>query len=242
MVIIPNFTYSGSVQIIFIQKIDWNVKIAEINLLKSLPIVKRNIKARKSAKSESHITISKQYGREYFDGSRDYGYGGYVYDGRWQPVARDIVRHFNLKRGSRVLDVGCAKGFLVKDLCALGVDAYGLDVSEYAITNCEPEIASRLRRGNAKHIPFLDSSFDAVLSINTIHNLQRDDCCIALSELERVAPGCGFVQVDSYETPEQKKVFESWVLTALYHDYPKNWIKLFNEAGYTGDYYWTILK
>ena len=216
--------------------------MSEIDLLKSLPKGKRNVKARETAKTEEHIRISREYGQMYFDGPREYGYGGYRYDGRWQPVASDIVRHFGLKPGDRVLDVGCAKGFLVKDLLALGIDAYGVDVSRYALMQCEPEVVGRLQLGSADSLPFPDRSFAAVLSLNTIHNLSRDRCKVALQEIERLAPGKGFVQVDSYRTQEQKKVFESWVLTAEFHDYPEGWIALFNDAGYTSNYYWTILE
>ena len=216
--------------------------MAEINLLHSLPKGKRNVAVRAAAKTDEHIRISREYGEMYFDGPREYGYGGYRYDGRWQPVAKEIVSHFGLKAGDRVLDVGCAKGFLIKDLVSLGIDAYGVDVSHYALMNCEPEVVGRLQIGSAHSLPFPDKSFDAVLSVNTIHNLTKDRCKIALQEIERLAPGKGFVQIDSYRTPEQKKIFDRWVLTAEFHDYPNGWIALFNEAGYTGDYYWTILE
>lgn len=216
--------------------------MAEFELLKALPKGKRNVKARETAKTEEHIRISREYGEMYFDGPREYGYGGYRYDGRWQPVARDIVDHFGLKPGDRVLDVGCAKGFLVKDLLALGIDAYGLDISRYALMHCEREVIGRLHLGSADSLPFPDRSFAAVLSINTIHNFSRDRCKIALQEIQRLAPDKAFVQVDSYRTPEQKEVFESWVLTAEFYDYPDGWTALFNEAGYTGDWYWTIIK
>ena len=216
--------------------------MSEIDLLRSLPKGKRNVKARETAKTEEHIRISREYGQMYFDGPREYGYGGYRYDGRWQPVAKDIVDHFGLKPGDRVLDVGCAKGFLVKDLLALGIDAYGVDVSRYALMHCEPEVVGRLQLGSADSLPFPDRSFSAVLSLNTIHNLSRDRCKVALQEIERLAPGKGFVQVDSYRTPEQKAVFESWVLTAEFYDYPEGWRSLFDEAGYTGSWYWTIIE
>lgn len=212
-----------------------------VHLLRSLPKSKRNVQARTEGKSEDVIRLSKEYGELYFDGPRDYGYGGYRYDGRWRPVAQDIVDHFGLKQGDRVLDVGCAKGFLVKDLLELGIDAYGLDVSEYALMHCEPEVVGRLQIGNAERLPFPDGSFQAVVSINAIHNLPRERCKTALTEIERLAPGKGFVQVDSYLTPEQKEIFESWVLTAEFHDYPDGWLKLFDEAGYTGFYDWTII-
>lgn len=215
--------------------------MAEINLLKSLPKGKRNVKARETAKTSEHIKISREYGEMYFDGPREYGYGGYSYDGRWKPVAKDIIEHFSLKPGSRILDIGCAKGFLVKDLLNEGMDAYGLDISEYAIRNCEEEVIGRLHCGQADKLPFKDNSFDAIISINTIHNYDENGVIRCLKEIQRLSNGTSFIQVDSYRTPEEKEIFESWVLTAYFHDYPDNWIKLFNTAGYTGDYYWTII-
>jgi ubiquinone/menaquinone biosynthesis C-methylase UbiE len=218
--------------------------MAEVNLLNKLPRGKRNVNARAEAKTQEIIDISRQYGELYFDGPRKYGYGGYRYDGRWVPVAHDIIAHFKLKPGDRILDVGAGKGFLVKDLLKAmpGLEAFGLDISEYALMKCEPEVVGRLHLGNAVKLPFPDNSFQAVLSLNTIHNLERADLITALKEIERLAPGRGFVQVDSYRTPEQKAVFEEWVLTAKFHDYPDGWISLFKEAGYTGDYYWTIIE
>ena len=162
--------------------------MAEVNLLARLPKGKRNVNARAEAKTPEMIAISRQYGELYFDGPRTYGYGGYRYDGRWIPVAEDIVKHFNLKPGDRVLDVGCAKGFLVKDLMKVcpGLEAFGLDISEYALKHCEPEVVGRLQLGSADYLPFPDKSFNAVLAINTIHNLERADAIRAVREIERI--------------------------------------------------------
>ena len=217
--------------------------MAEVNLLARYPKSKRNVLARASAKTEEHIRISREYGREYFDGDRGYGYGGYRYDGRWKPVAEDIIRHFKLRSGDRILDVGCAKGFLVKDLMDLtGLEAFGLDISDYALKQCEPEVVGRLHRGSAIDLPFPDHSFDAVVSINALHNLPRAECIVALREIERVTKmSRAYVQVDSYFTEEEKRLFEEWVLTAYTHDYPDGWRAIFSEAGYRGDYYWTLV-
>ena len=216
----------------------------EIDLLARLPRTKRNIAKRTAAQTPENIAIARQYGQAYFDGPREVGYGGYRYDGRWVPVAEDFVRHFGLKAGDRVLDVGCAKGFLVKDLMKVcpGLEVFGIDISEYAMMHCEPEVVGRLHLGTALKLPFPDKSFNAVISLNTIHNFTYDDAIVAMREIERLAPGKGFVQVDSYRTPEQRELFISWVLTAKFHDYPQGWVKLFQEAGYTGDYYWTIIE
>jgi len=218
--------------------------MAEVNLLARYPRAKRNIEKRATAKTAEHVRVSRQYGREYFDGAREYGYGGYRYDGRWIPVAEDIVGHFGLRPGDRVLDIGCAKGFLVKDIMKVcpGLEAFGVDVSEYALLNCEPEVVGRLHLGNAAKLPFPDNSFQAVLSINTVHNLRRAQCIQAVREMERLAPGRGYIQVDSYRTPEEREIFASWVLTAHTHYYPDGWRGLFEEAGYTGDFYWTLIS
>jgi ubiquinone/menaquinone biosynthesis C-methylase UbiE len=218
--------------------------MAEVDLLRSLPKPKRNIQKRAEAKDPAVVAIAKQYGEMYWDGPREYGYGGYKYDGRWRSVARDIIAHYGLKAGSRVLDVGCGKGFLIKDLmleCA-GLEAFGLDVSLYALMHAPDEVIGRIHLGTAEKLPFPDKSFDCVLSLNTIHNFARPRAIKAMAEIERVSRGHAFVVVDSYHTPEQKEIFESWVLTAEFYDYPQGWLKVFEEAGYTGDWNWTIIE
>ena len=218
--------------------------MTEVNLLTRLPKSKRNLDQRHKGQSPENIAISKKFGREYFDGPREQGYGGYYYDGRWIPVAEDIINHFGLKQGDRILDIGCAKGFLVKDLMSVcpGLGAFGLDISEYALMNCEPEVVGRLHLGSCDMLPFPDNSFTAAVSINTIHNLDRDGVIRSLKEMRRVAGDKCFVQVDSYRTQKEKEMFLNWVLTAKFHDWPEGWIKVFEEAGYTGDYYWTITE
>jgi SAM-dependent methyltransferase len=218
--------------------------MAEVKLLRALPPVKRNVQQRKAGKDPAVIAVSRQFGEMYFDGPREYGYGGYRYDGRWVPVARDIIKHFRLQPGMRVLDIGCAKGFLVKDLVDQGSDAYGLDVSRYAVTHSPLDIVGRLHVGNALDLPFPDASFDAVLSINTIHNLDQAGCLTALREMTRICrkPENCFVKVDAYRSPKEKTHFEDWCLTALTYLLPDEWVALFQRAGYTGDYCWTVLE
>ncbi len=217
--------------------------MAEINLLDRYPRSKRNLSAR-SVEQEMQKEIAMKFGREYFDGDRTQGYGGYRYDGRWLPVAETFRDHWNLKAGDRVLDIGCAKGFLVKDLITIcpGLEVFGIDISKYAIAHCEPEVAGSLIIGNAADLPFKDKSFRAAISINTVHNLERNLCIQAVREMQRVAPEGGYLQVDSYRTPAEKELFLNWVLTGKTHYYPDGWKALFAEAGYTGDFCWTIIE
>lgn len=216
----------------------------EVNLLKALPTkIVRDVAARRRDKARNRA-IALEFGREYFDGPREQGYGGYRYDGRWIPVAREIISHFALGPGCRVLDIGCAKGYLVKDLreTCPGLAAFGLDISEYAVSHCEGRTKGWLCVGTADLLPFGEDTFDAVICINTVHNLEPERCLTALREIERLAPGRGFVQVDAYRTEEERLLFEDWMLTAKTYRDPDGWKALFRKAGYSGDYFWTILE
>ena len=219
-------------------------KSTEFYLLRGLPRTKRNIQTRAHEKTEHHVEVSRRYGEEYFDGTREYGYGGYKYDGRWLPVARDIVAHFGLKRGDSVLDIGCAKGYLVEDLMSVcpGLEAFGLDISSYALQHTRPGSKGRLILGDASELPFPDGKFACALSIDVIHNLERPETLQALKELQRVSNGRAFFRVDSYRSEEEREAFLRCVLTAKFHDNPDGWRRLFDEAGYMGDYYWTIIS
>lgn len=215
------------------------------NLLQTVPDIPRDVTARLKNK-EANRRISSQFGEAYFDGPREQGYGGYTYDGRWLAVARTATERYKLRSGQRVLDIGCAKGYFVHDLMqeVPGLDAVGLDISEYALREAKSEVAHRLQLGNAKELPYPDQSFEAVFAINTLHNLDRQDCIIALKEMKRVSkdPRHLFVQVDAYRDPAEKELFEAWMLTAKTYCMPEQWEALFEEAGYQGDYYYTILN
>lgn len=190
------------------------------------------------------IERARKFDYHYFDGSRAEGYGGYNYDGRWIPVAKRLIKKYGLTKASKVLDVGCAKGFLMKDLTDIlpGIDVWGLDISDYAKNNSPEEIRDRIKIGCCSEIPFENDSFDLVVSINTVHNLEEGACCGALREIERVSRNSSFVQVDAYRTERERAILERWVLTARTIDTPFGWLNHFRKAGYTGDYFWTIIE
>jgi SAM-dependent methyltransferase len=182
--------------------------------------------------------VAKKFGKEYFDGERKYGYGGYRYDGRWLTVAEAIVKHYHLERGARILDVGCAKGFLVHDFIKVlsHADVLGCDISEHAIENAMPEIKHRVRIADSVSLPYPDSSFDLVVSINTLHNLHLPALEKALHEIERVGKKHKYIAMDSYRNEREKTNLLSWQLTCECFLTTDEWEWVFNKCGYTGDY------
>jgi SAM-dependent methyltransferase len=215
----------------------------EVDLLDRYPRTTRDIAARAAA-VPAQREVAMRFAREYFDGDRGQGYGGYRYDGRWVPVAERFRDHYRLRAGASVLEVGCAKGFLLHDLRGVvpGLCVTGLDISSYALANAMEDVRAGLVQGAADRLPFADGSFDLVVSINTVHNLDRAGCIRALGEMERVGRGHRYVQVDSWLTELQREKFERWQLTARTYSDPDGWRRLFAEAGYTGDYYWTVTE
>jgi SAM-dependent methyltransferase len=217
--------------------------VREVNLLDRYPRAKRDIASRAAA-VPSQREVAKRFGKEYFDGDRGQGYGGYRYDGRWVPIAERMRDFYGLRAGDRILDVGCAKGFLLHDFRQVvpGVRVAGVDISEYAVIHAMDDVRPFLIVGSADALPFPDAAFDLVVSINTAHNLERPHCVQAIREMERVSRSHKYLQVDSYLDDEQREKFERWQLTALTHFDPEGWRRLFAEAGYSGEYYWTITE
>jgi SAM-dependent methyltransferase len=215
----------------------------EIDLLADYPKAKRNLEERSAGKTEEEQAIARRFGKEFFDGDRSTGYGGFKYMPHfWQPVIPSFIEHWGLTSESTLLDVGCAKGFMLHDLreAVPAIKVTGIDVSEYAIENGKPEVREFLSIADAKSLPFEDDSFDVVISINTVHNLERSECGQALQEIERVARKGAFITVDAYRNEEEYERMMAWNLTAKTIMSVDDWVSFFDEVGYTGDYYWFI--
>jgi protein-L-isoaspartate(D-aspartate) O-methyltransferase len=183
--------------------------------------------------------LAKQWGYDYWDGDRRINYGGYHYiEGRWEKVARSMVKYYNLSKAPKILDIGCGKGFLLFDFLKVVPDAeiFGIDISEYAIENGKEEIKDRLQVGNATKLPWPDSYFDLVISINTFHNLHNYDLNKALREFERVGKDNKYICVESYRTEEEKTNLLYWQATCEAFCNPEEWEWWFKQTGYTGDH------
>ena len=213
----------------------------EINLMINYPRPNRNVKSRGATKTEKDRALARKFGKEFFDGDRAHGYGGFNYHPRfWQPVIPTFREHWGLTSDSSVLDVGCAKGFMMHDFAKLipGITLKGIDVSEYAIKNAIDDMRPHVEVANAKSLPYPDNSFDYIISVTTIHNLDRSELIQSLQEIERVARLGSFITVDAFRNDEERERMFAWNLTAKTILHVDEWKDLFKDAGFTGDYYW----
>jgi ubiquinone/menaquinone biosynthesis C-methylase UbiE len=210
--------------------------------MRSYPKISRNLEERKSNINKDIRDIAKKFGKDFFDGERIYGYGGYKYDGRWKPVVKDFIKHYNLTSNSSVLDIGAGKGFMMKDFMdALpGANIQGIDISPYAVSNCIDEVKKNLFIGNAKELFFENKSFDLVISINTLHNLDLKDFKKSIKEIKRVSRKYSFIVLDAWNNEIEKQRIMDWNLTAKTILSVNDWELLFNELSFTGDYDWFI--
>lgn len=181
---------------------------------------------------------AKEYGRDYWDGDRKYGYGGYKYDGRWETVAKKFIEMYKLPQNAKILDVGCGKGFLLYEFKKLlpAASLKGFDISKYAIENAKEEVKKSLFIHKAQdRYPFKDKEFDLAISITTLHNLEINNLKKAIKEIGRVGKN-KYIAVESYRNEEELFNLQCWALTCKAFFSDKEWVWLLNEFGYEGDY------
>ena len=182
-----------------------------------------------------------ELGREYYDGARENGYGGYRYDGRWRPICQLIAQRYGLTAASRVLDVGCKKGFFLHDLkqALPGITVHGVENHHYPLEEALPSIRANLEFSPYQDLPFPDGSFDFVLAFASIYMLNLGDVMTALREIQRVGKGKSYLTVGAYRTAEERDLFQDWTVLGTTVLHVDEWLEVFRHCGYTGDYGFT---
>ena len=206
---------------------------------------KKPIKVRAKVAKERTV-INKMYAwkldKEYYDGSRLNGYGGFKYDGRWLKLLPKIIKRYKLNKKSRVLDLGCKKGFLLKDLNILipGIKSYGIENHDYALKNAV-KCDSKLIKCDYTKLPFRNKSLDFVIAFNSLYMQNLGDVIKSLKEIERVSKK-SYVILASGENNEERNKFYKWTLIGTSILLKKEWKLLFKKIKFKGDYYFSSAK
>jgi len=182
---------------------------------------------------------AKEYEFDYWDGDRRFGYGGYKYlPGRWKSVAQALIDTYGLKAGSRVLDVGCGKAFLLHEMQLIepGLELTGFDISRHGLASKHADFKGTLFRQRAQdRYQWADKHFDLVISLGCLHNLKVFELQTAVSEIERVGKN-KYLMVESYRNEQELFNLECWALMAEAFFDTEAWVWLYDHFGYTGDY------
>ena len=187
--------------------------------------------------------IAWELEKEYYDGDRNNGYGGFSYDGRWLKLLPNFIKRYKLDNNSKILDLGCKKGFIMKDLKTLlpGAKVYGIEDHKYPIKNAEKEIKKNIIFSNYYEVPFKKNYFDLVIGFSSIYKYNLHDVVKTIREINRVSRK-SFLTVASYSNKKEKEIFDKWTLLGTTILSKKEWLELFRLLKYKGDYYFTTAK
>lgn len=185
------------------------------------------------------MNISQKFGKQYWDGDRKFGYGGYKYiKDRWKELAVDLIKAFKLNKKSRILDIGCGKGFLMYEIHKLikSNEIYGLEISNYAIKNSHPEIKNKIKQYDARNkLKYSNKEFDLAISIGCYHNFHLKDLDFAINEFSRVSKNQYFV-TEGYRNNRELFNLQCWALTCKSFYSNEDWKYLLKKNNFKGMY------
>ena len=217
-------------------------KYKEINFWKYYP---KNNDDRKNI-SKIRVKISnklkkklQKFPKEYFDGDRTHGYGGYYYNKKFfRKIVKKMIKCYKLNNSSKILDIGCAKRFMMYEFKKYlpNCEVKGIDISRYCKMHAIKKVKKNIKIGTCEKLPYPDKYFDLVVSISTIHNVTKKGIKKSLKEIVRVANKHYFIRVKAYNTQTEKKRIDEWNIVAKSNLSKNNWLKFFKEANYSGDY------
>ena len=182
--------------------------------------------------------VASARGKEFYDGERNDGYGGFNYDGRWVPIAKNILEQYSLNDRSAILHIGSDKGFLLHDFLQLcpEIKVRGTEISDYAIDTTMPLVKSFIEKAPFTEFPFADGEFDFVIAIGAVYSLNLPDAIKCLREIQRVGKGKSFITLGAFETEDDLRLFRYWTLLGSTILSKEDWVEVLNHVGYTGDY------
>jgi SAM-dependent methyltransferase len=180
--------------------------------------------------------IDEDYDEDYYERGISSGKSGYD-NYKWLPeltikFAYQLIKNLDLKPHNKVLDFGCAKGFVVKALRLLDIDAYGCDISNYAISNSDMEVKEycKLIRGK---IPF-ELKFNWVIAKDVLEHLHEEELGNVLRYISEVSEKL-FVIVPLGDNNKFTVPQYNFDVTHKLAKTEEWWTKKFNSYGWTVD-------
>jgi hypothetical protein len=191
-----------------------------------------------------HRIIAFERDKEFFDGARETGYGGFNYDGRWLEIAKNMCEDYQLTSESSVLQINCEKGFLLNDFLQIHaeMEVCGTETSQYAMQNAMASVQEKINLASPLKLHFPDNTFDFVIGLGVVYAFTIPDAITSLKEIQRVTKGNSFITLASYQTEEEFWLFKHWTLLGNLLLKKNEWLEIMQYAGYTGDYKLTGAK
>mgnify|MGYP001159686368 FL=1 len=214
----------------------------EFNLLEGYPKPSKPRLVGKNIRTIKNRIISGKRDKNFFDGDRNFGYGGFNYDGRWKSVAKKIVEEYNLNENSSLLQLNSEKGFLLNDFKSILPKSkiVGLETSDYAISTTMESVKKNVEKvSNFLNLSFKDKTFDFIMALGVIYTHTLNDAIKCLKEIERVGKGNSFITLASYLTDEDYWLFKDWTVIGTTILRKEEWLEVLKYSGYTGDYFFT---
>ncbi len=183
-----------------------------------------------------------KFGFDYWDNSNiPVGGQGYRYDERYFDTAKKIIEHYKLKPNSKILEIGCSKGFLLVEFHRLNMDVTGCDLSEYAVANAHEAIKNKILLQPVHELVFPDNYFDLVLGKEILPHIPGELLDASMKNIMRIGKENFFFEIQCGESKTELQHMKEWDATHKIIETPLWWRNYFKNIGYKGDYHFKIL-
>ena len=217
----------------------------EYNLLSDYSQTKVKRFVGKGIRNIEHRIIASERGNLFFDGDRNFGYGGLKYDGRWSGVAKKIIKKFDLKDNSKILQIASEKGFLIHEIKKINpkINVLGFETSKYAVSKTIKPVKKLIKKFTSfSDLSLIHSKFDCIIAFGVVYIHTLSDAIQLLKNIQRLSKGKSFITLASYETEKDYWLFKDWTVLGSLLYKKEEWKKIKKYAGYKGYYSFTNSK
>ena len=217
----------------------------EYNLLSDYSQIKVKRFVGKGIRNIEHRIIASERGNLFFDGDRNFGYGGLKYDGRWSGVAKKIIKKFDLKDNSKILQLASEKGFLIHEIKKINpkINVSGFETSKYAVSKTIKPVKKLIKKFTSfSDLSLIHGKFDCIIALGVVYIHTLSDAIQLLKNIQRLSKGKSFITLASYETEKDYWLFKDWTVLGCLLYKKEEWKKIMKYAGYKGYYSFTNSK